>query len=99
MAMLRYSMGKPLPLLYSSKPLRRGQSGGIAGGPCDLKPGLSITMGYGADGLQHMFLDGEDVTAAIRENDISACASKAAALPAVRDFLMEMQRRTAREHP
>ena len=61
-------------------------------------PGLSITMGYGADGLQHMFLDGEDVTAAIRENDISACASKAAALPAVRDFLMEMQRRTAREH-
>ena len=52
----------------------------------------------GPDGLQHMFLNGEDVTAAIRENDISACASKVAAISEVRDFLMEMQRRTAREH-
>ena len=63
-----------------------------------LLPRLTITMGYGEDGLQHMFLDGEDVTAAIRENEVSACASKVAAIPAVRDFLMEMQRRTAREH-
>ena len=61
-------------------------------------PRLAITMGYGADGLQHMFLNGEDVTAAIRENEVSACASKVAAVPAVRDFLMEMQRRAAREH-
>lgn len=71
-----------------------------AAGECvaEMLPELSITMDYGEDGLQRMFLDGEDVTAAIRENDISACASKVAALPAVRDFLMEMQRRTAREH-
>ena len=61
-------------------------------------PGLTITMGYGKDGLQHMFLDGEDVTQAIRENEISVCASKVAAIPAVRDFLLEMQRKTAREH-
>ena len=61
-------------------------------------PGLTITMGYGKDGLQHMFLNGEDVTQAIRENEISACASKVAAIPAVRDFLLEMQRKTAREH-
>ena len=61
-------------------------------------PGLSITMGYGEDGLQHMALNGEDVTAAIRENEISAYASKVAAIPAVRDFLLEMQRRAAREH-
>ena len=45
-----------------------------------------------------MFLDGEDVPAAIRENEISAVASKAASLPSVRDYLMEMQRQTAREH-
>lgn len=63
-----------------------------------LLPQLSITMGYGEDGLQHMFLDGEDVTEAIRENEISAYASKVASLPAVREFLLEMQRRTAREH-
>ena len=61
-------------------------------------PGLVITMGYGEDGLQRMTLNGEDVTEAIRENEISAYASKAAALPAVRDFLLEMQRGTAREH-
>ena len=61
-------------------------------------PRVSVDMGYGEDGLQHMYLDGEDVTQAIRENEISACASKAAALPAVRDFLLEMQRSAAREH-
>ena len=61
-------------------------------------PGLDITMGYGEDGFQHMTLNGEDVTAAIRENEISTYASKVAAIPAVRDFLLEMQRRTAREH-
>ena len=63
-----------------------------------LLPGLSITMSYGADGLQHMILNGTDVTEAIRRNEVSAAASKAAAIPAVRDFLMEMQRRAAREH-
>ena len=64
----------------------------------ELLPGLSITMGYGEDGLQHMFLDGADVTEAIRHNEVSAAASKAAAIPAVRDFLLEMQRRAAAEH-
>ncbi len=67
-------------------------------GVAALLPELSISMRYGEDGLQHMFLSGEDVTGAIRENEISAYASKAASLPAVRDFLLEMQRRTAREH-
>lgn len=61
-------------------------------------PQLTITMGYGKDGLQRMYLNGEDVTAAIRQNEVSACASKVAAIPVVRDFLMEMQRKTAREH-
>lgn len=61
-------------------------------------PELDIAMGYGEDGLQHMILNGEDVTLAIRDNEISVCASKVAAIPAVRAFLLEMQRRTAREH-
>ena len=63
-----------------------------------LLPGLDISLGYGEDGLQRMALGGEDVTAAIRENEISAYASRVAAHPAVRDFLLEMQRRAAREH-
>ena len=78
--------------------LGRGIDPADGGAVAALLPGLSITMAYGADGLQHMFLDGEDVTEAIRRNEVSAAASKAAAIPAVRDFLMEMQRKAAREH-
>ena len=77
---------------------RQGIDPADAAAVAALLPGLSITMGYGEDGLQRMALNGEDVTAAIRENEISAYASKVAALPAVRDFLLEMQRRAAREH-
>ena len=78
--------------------LRRGVDLPDADQVAAVLPQLTITMGYGEDGLQRMYLDGEDVTAAIRENEISACASKVAAIPAVRDFLMEMQRKTAGEH-
>lgn len=77
---------------------RRGIDPSDAANVEAMLPGLTITMGYGKDGLQHMFLNGEDVTQAIRENEISVCASKVAAIPAVRDFLLEMQRKTAREH-
>lgn len=77
---------------------RRGIDPSDADKVVPMLPELTITMGYGKDGLQHMFLDGEDVTRAIRENEISICASKVAAIPAVRAFLLEMQRRTAQEH-
>lgn len=77
---------------------RRGIDPSEADAVTGMLPQLEITMGYGPDGLQHMFLDGEDVTAAIRENAVSEYASRVAAIPAVRDFLMEMQRKTAREH-
>ena len=63
-----------------------------------LLPELEITIGYGESGLQHMHLDGEDVTEAIRQNVISDYASKVSPIPEVREFLMEMQRKTAREH-
>ena len=78
--------------------LRAGVDPADPEGVAALLPGLEISMGYGADGLQHMALNGEDVTQAIRQNEVSAAASKAAAIPAVRAFLLEMQRRAAREH-
>ena len=77
---------------------RQGIDPADAAAVAALLPGLDIAMGYREDGLQRMTLNGEDVTEAIRENEISAYASKVAAIPAVRDFLLEMQRRTAREH-
>lgn len=76
---------------------RRGVDCADREGVAALLPSLSVAMGYDEDGLQHMYLDGEDVTSAIRDNEISACASKVAAIPAVRDFLLEMQRKMARE--
>ena len=61
-------------------------------------PELSIRMEYEDDGLQHMFLNGEDVTADIRLPSISLYASDVSALPAVRAFLLEMQRELARRN-
>ena len=59
--------------------------------------GLNIRMGYGEDGLQHMYLDGEDVTEAIRVHAVSQYASLVAAIPEVRAFLLDYQRQLARE--
>ena len=59
---------------------------------------IKIEMNHGADGLQHMILNGEDVTADIRQHAISAYASAVSAIPQVRTFLLEMQRSLARTH-
>lgn len=61
-----------------------------------LLPALDIALRHGEDGLQHMFLNGEDVSGLIRTPEISMYASKVSALPPVRAFLMEMQRSMAR---
>ena len=59
---------------------------------------IRITMGYNAAGEQRMYLDEEDVSAEIRLPEISICASDVSALPAVRSYLLEMQRKLAREN-
>lgn len=63
-----------------------------------LLPEIEIKMGYNELGEQRMYLDGEDVSEAIRLPEISICASDVSALPTVRAFLLEMQRQMAREH-
>ena len=63
-----------------------------------LLPSLRIQLSHGADGLQRMSLNGEDVTERIRLPEISAAASAVAVHPAVRAFLLEAQRALAREH-
>ena len=60
-------------------------------------PELVIGLEHGADGLQRMYLNGEDVTDAIRLPEISMYASSVSAQPEVRAFLLDMQRRFARE--
>ncbi|MBO4297744.1 MAG: (d)CMP kinase [Clostridia bacterium] len=47
------------------------------------------------DGAQRVFLCGEDVSSAIRENPVSAAASAVSAVPAVRELLVARQREIA----
>ena len=63
-----------------------------------LLPEFEIGLSYGDDGLQHMTLNGQDVTEQIRLPEISMYASGVSAHPAVRAHLLEMQRKLAREH-
>ena len=48
------------------------------------------------DGVQRMFLDGEDVTERIRTPEAAAAASKVSAVGAVRERLVDLQREIAR---
>lgn len=50
------------------------------------------------DGTQHVFLNGEDVSDEIRTPSASMMASAVSAKPPVRAFLLEMQRKLAREN-
>ena len=61
-------------------------------------PQVEIRMSHGEDGLQHMYLNGQDVTDEIRLPEVSRYASKVSAHPSVRSFLLEMQRQLSREH-
>lgn len=78
--------------------LRRGIAPGDTAGVLAFLPQLTITTDYADDGLQHMYLDGEDVTEAIRRHEVSDAASQVSAIGGVRDYLLEMQRRFAREN-
>lgn len=60
-----------------------------------LLPKIQLSIAY-QNGVQHIFLNGEDVTEAIRAEEIGMAASAVAALPAVRAFLLETQRRMAK---
>ena len=87
--------------IYRTVALRAREAGANPSDPEQVAPlleDLDLRMDYGGDGVQRMYLSGRDVTDAIRENEVSALASKVAALPAVREFLLEFQRRQAREH-
>lgn len=63
-----------------------------------LLDGLDLRLLYDEDSVQHMILNGEDVSGDIRAPIISRYASDVSAMPSVRAFLLEMQRRLAREN-
>lgn len=53
--------------------------------------GIDVSTSY-VDGMQHMFLNGEDVSGLIRTQEVSDMASKSSAHPTVRKKLLDLQR-------
>lgn len=61
-----------------------------------LLPAIKLELRY-ADGAQHILLNGEDVSEAIRAEQVGMAASSVSAHPAVRAFLLDTQRGLARQ--
>ena len=59
---------------------------------------VNVKIEYAADGVQHMILNGHDVTGEIRTAQMAVYASGVSAQPVVREFLLDMQRDLARKH-
>ena len=59
---------------------------------------LTIEIQYDDEGLQHMIMNGMDVSGDIRTQDISQKASLVSAHAVVREVLLDMQREVARKH-
>ena len=79
------------------KALRLGISSGDASGVLPLLPKTEITV-ENIDGVQHTYLDGEDVSMLIRTPEVSKGASDIGVIPEVRIKLAESQREFAKEH-
>lgn len=57
-----------------------------------LLPNIKIDISF-VDGWQHIFLDGEDVSEAIRTPEVSVAASDISSLPCVRKAMVDLQRK------
>lgn len=61
-------------------------------------PELDIELKYDETGAQRMLLNGADVSRDIRLPEVSMLASKVSAIPEVRTYLVDMQRKMASLH-
>jgi cytidylate kinase len=59
--------------------------------------GLEVSLRF-VDGEQRVFLGEEDVSTAIRQNEVSMAASNVSAIPKVREFLFDLQRNIAKKN-
>lgn len=77
--------------------LRQGVAPQDAAGVEGLLPQIEIGMEYTGQG-QKMILNGEDVTGLIRTPEVSMATSTCSAIPAVRAFLLQLQRDLAEKN-
>ncbi|MBQ1272748.1 MAG: (d)CMP kinase [Clostridia bacterium] len=61
---------------------------------CSILPDMMVDLRY-QDGVQHVFVNGEDVSGQIRTQPVAMAASKVSAFPPVRSFLLDLQRNIA----
>lgn len=71
--------------------LRKGIDTKDADGVSSVLPEISVELKF-IDGVQHVLLNGEDVSTEIRTPDASMAASNVSAIPSVRSFLFDLQR-------
>ena len=74
---------------------RRGIDGTDTAGIVHTLPEIRVDLTY-CDGVQHVLLDVEDVSDAIRTPEISVYASQVSVVPEVRAYLLDLQRDMAR---
>ncbi len=77
--------------------LRNGIDTKNADGVSSLLPEISVELKF-IDGVQHVLLNGDDVSVEIRTPDASMAASNVSAIPAVRAFLFDLQRDIAKKN-
>lgn len=77
--------------------LRNGVATDDADAVTSLLPCVNVELKY-IDGAQRVILNGEDVSEAIRLPEASMAASNVSAIPAVRTFLLDLQRDMAKKN-
>ena len=77
--------------------LRAGKDPADAAAVEALLPAVTLTLAH-VDGAQHIYLNGEDVSEAIRQEQVGMAASAVAAHPCVREFLLGLQRGMAEKY-
>ena len=78
--------------------LRKGIEPGDAAEAEKLLPEITVDLAFNDNGEQIVLLNGENVSADIRTPEVSMAASKISAIPAVRAFLLDLQRGMAKTH-
>ncbi len=78
--------------------LKKGIRPGDAAEAEKLLPEITVDLDFNDNGEQIVLLNGENVSADIRTPEVSMAASKISAIPAVRVFLLDLQRGMAKTH-
>lgn len=86
------AMYRGLAIHFIKKGIRPEETDQIAAACEDAQ----IDIGY-ADGIQQIYLNGENITPLLREEEVGNMASVSSAVPAVRAKLLDLQRNLARE--